>query len=917
MIINISPTPSNTATNTPTITPSLTSCPFVCCLPSNFTAPIAASYVSQMLLLEDDTILVMSNDNEYAGLLNPGVIRIDACGNLLNRYFTPLGSGGNGGFAKQSDGKIVVAAGRQTFRIKADYSDVDTTFVSGSTDFFNGITGIICNDLDEILIVGGIGTNWTYSAGTINYNNNIYKFNKDGIPDNSFSGKSISSLGGGADDTDLKKDYNTNKIILDGTSSTYGSTLYQGVVRLNNDFSIDTTFLAAGFSPTAEPGNFVFAVEPLSNGQYLVGGAFQNYSGFTNQDFLIRLNNDGSLDTTFDWGSTLTNDYVYDIVVQSSGKIIIAAAQNQVSRWNTNGSLDPTWTIGFVNLAATSLMLYPNDALLVGGYFTIYNSQPYPKMVKLDEDGELNMCPLPTPTNTPSMTSTPTITPSPTPFCETSFTLTKTSGLPVNIQEGLYNRISSYTGGSFNYGFFSGSPIQFITGTAPNGNDYLVYERQVGTFYTNIGFNYAAVGTPPTVNVWRGITTTGSSIVNGALFASISGNVVLASASTVYNGSYIPPFSSTIAGRSWNFAYDAICPTPTPTPTPTPNEICPTQFTITNSTNPDVINGTYDRSTIYSGGSFSYGYNTDTGSTTYLVFTTAPDGNDYPMFQYYDGVYYNTIFRRFDEYNTNLGFYAQRQATNPLITGFASSVSLIGFATGFTTYSGVRFPKAGQMEFGLDGIITYPVLCPTPTPTLSPTSTTTPTMTATNTATPTITPTMTSTSPIITPTNTATQTQTQTQTNTDTPTSTPTNTSTPTTTPEITPSMTQTNTPTPSITPPIETCAFLTVRTDASLDVPITGVEVNSVPVSYLSGGTFTIIPSSQPGYFNTTQTGASVSVVVNYGSNIAGQRIELTDCDAVVHCCDLNPGGGTCSFTGVDLSCNCNWEIQAYDGSC
>jgi hypothetical protein len=129
--------------------------------------------------------------------------------------------------------------------------------------------------------------------------------------------------------------------------------------------------------------------------------------------------------------------------------------------------------------------------------------------------------------------------------------------------------------------------------------------------------------------------------------------------------------------------------------------------------------------------------------------------------------------------------------------------------------------------------------------------------------------------------------------------------------------MTQTNTPTPSITPPIETCAFLTVRTDASLDVPITGVEVNSVPVSYLSGGTFTIIPSSQPGYFNTTQTGASVSVVVNYGSNIAGQRIELTDCDAVVHCCDLNPGGGTCSFTGVDLSCNCNWEIQAYDGSC
>ena len=308
--------------------------------------------------------------------------------------------------------------GRQTFRIEADYSGVDTTFVSGTTNVNTGITGLICNDLDEILIVGSFGTDWTYSAGTINYNDNIYKLNKDGIPDNTFSGKSISNLGSGSDDADLKKDYNTNKFILDGTSSTYGSTLYQGVVRLNNDFSIDTTFLAAGFSPTAQPGNFVFAAEPLSNGQYLVGGAFQNYSGFTNQDFLIRLNNDGSLDTTFDWGSTLTNDYVYDIVVQSSDKIIVAAAQNQISRWNTNGSLDPTWTIGYVNNTAVGFMLYPNDALLVGGYFNTYNSQSYNKLVKVDEDGELNMCPEPsaTPTNTPTPTTTPSIsTPTPTP----------------------------------------------------------------------------------------------------------------------------------------------------------------------------------------------------------------------------------------------------------------------------------------------------------------------------------------------------------------------------------------------------------------------------------------------------------------------------------------------------------------------
>jgi hypothetical protein len=193
---------------------------------------------------------------------------------------------------------------------------------------------------------------------------------------------------------------------------------------LNNDFSIDTTFRAAGFSPTGESGANVLAVEPLPNGQYFVGGAFQNYSGFTNQDFLIRLNNDGSLDTTFDWGSITTNDYVFDIVVQSSGKIIAAAAQNQVSRWNTNGSLDPTWTIGNVDSDATSFLLFPNDALLVGGYFNTYNSVLHPKLVKVDEDGELNVCPepSPTPTNTPTPTITPTITLTNTP--------TQTPGLP-------------------------------------------------------------------------------------------------------------------------------------------------------------------------------------------------------------------------------------------------------------------------------------------------------------------------------------------------------------------------------------------------------------------------------------------------------------------------------------------------------
>jgi hypothetical protein len=132
-----------------------------------------------------------------------------------------------------------------------------------------------------------------------------------------------------------------------------------------------------------------------------------------------------------------------------------------------------------------------------------------------------------------------------------------------------------------------------------------------------------------------------------------------------------------------------------------------------------------------------------------------------------------------------------------------------------------------------------------------------------------------------------------------------------------------TNTPTSTLTPsPTSTleppqCANLIVRTDASLDIPITGVSVAGTPVTYVSGQNFTITPSTAPGNFTTFQTGSTQQVIVSYGTNIAGQRIEIVDCNNVVQCCNTNPGGGTCVFDNVALTCMCDWAIDGYDGTC
>lgn len=193
-----------------------------------------------------------------------------------------------------------------------------------------------------------------------------------------------------------------------------------------------------------------------------------------------------------------------------------------------------------------------------------------------------------------------------------------------------------------------------------------------------------------------------------------------------------------------------------------------------------------------------------------------------------------------------------------------------GYYRLYTTYSNTTMRlSSSSSEYSLGSLV-----CPTtPTPTSTPTMTKTPTMTPT-------------------------------KTQTSTPTSTP---------PVVTPTMT--STPTSTTEPP--QCANLLVRTDSSLDIPISGVDVAGVPVSYISGQNFPIYPYTAPGNFTTFQTGSSQTVVVYYGPNIAGQRIEIVDCNNVVQCCNVNPGGGSCTFNNVALNCMCDWAIIGLDGTC
>lgn len=445
---SVSPTLSLTPSVTPTLTPTLTQCPYVCCFPSGFTNT-TNSLVFETFLLDDGSFLLRTNNLFWQNTrLNP-LSRLSPCGQLLNNYILTSGTAGSpGGIAKQSNGKIVFATGNSLYRLNADYT-LDTTFTSGRTNTNTNIFGVSVNSLDEILISGSF-TAYTTSSGTSTFNQGIYKLNQNGVVDTTWSGKSVSYAGLAAIepfDGNMRKDFN-NKTMFYGMSSIYGNSNYQGIVRLNDDFSLDTTFRAAGFTGTT--GGNVLTAEPLLDGKYLVGGAFINYSGLTNQDFMIRLNSDGTLDTTFDFENTLTNQYVNDIKVQSSGRIIVADQQNQVRGYLPNGSIDSsffsaTTTGGVYN--DTNLLLFPNDYIMIGGGFITYNGFAYPRLVKLDVDGNLEMCPFPsaTPTNTPTQTQTPSQTSTQVLTPTQTSTPSPTPTLPVYIYAGTVSQYATDT----------------------------------------------------------------------------------------------------------------------------------------------------------------------------------------------------------------------------------------------------------------------------------------------------------------------------------------------------------------------------------------------------------------------------------------------------------------------------------------
>jgi uncharacterized delta-60 repeat protein len=181
------------------------------------------------------------------------------------------------------------------------------------------------------------------------------------------------------------------KNIVVGWFTTWNNIPANRVVRLNADGSLDRQFLN---NIGSAANSIVHSVAIQSDGKILLGGNFISWNGIS-VGYLVRLNSNGTLDSTFSSG---LNGPVFDIKIQSDGKILAAGefaissgvAARRFIRLNSDGSNDTAFitnTGNAANTSARSIGIQSDGKIIISGDFTSWNGNAVGRIARVNSDG--------------------------------------------------------------------------------------------------------------------------------------------------------------------------------------------------------------------------------------------------------------------------------------------------------------------------------------------------------------------------------------------------------------------------------------------------------------------------------------------------------------------------------------------------
>ncbi len=319
------------------------------------------------VLIPDDNgdIYVGGYYHSYNGTNSSGVIRLAGDGTVSQAYSTNAAfNGAVNAIALSGDGSgDIYALGRFTTYNGVANIGIQRVNEDGSAD-----TGFAPTEFHSYSSMASVG-----DSIYLGYSGSIRRFNNDGSLDSSFDGKN--KLQG--------------PVYVIATSTDGSGDIYAGgrndFRRLNNDGALDSSFATgSGFNGS------VRAILPTSDSSGLfVVGDFTEYNG-TSCNGIIKLNSDGSVDSSFDTGGYFSGVTINAIALSANGGMIYVASGNSYStsivRLNSDGMVDDRFTASTIYRKVYTIAEATDGSgdLYVGG--TIYGGG----ILRLNIDGSID-----------------------------------------------------------------------------------------------------------------------------------------------------------------------------------------------------------------------------------------------------------------------------------------------------------------------------------------------------------------------------------------------------------------------------------------------------------------------------------------------------------------------------------------------
>jgi uncharacterized delta-60 repeat protein len=185
------------------------------------------------------------------------------------------------------------------------------------------------------------------------------------------------------------------KFYIAGEFTQYNGTTFKQIARLNNDGTLDSSFNPGeGVTVSGSETAYVFTLAVQTDGKLLIGGNFDSFNG-VERNHIARLNSNGSLDTTFIPAPEI-NDNIYKIVVQPDGQILVGG-EGLLRRLNSNGTLDGSFAGTITGTAGNSIydlaLQSPESSdwkIIVGGVFSKVDNTARAGIARLNKNGTLD-----------------------------------------------------------------------------------------------------------------------------------------------------------------------------------------------------------------------------------------------------------------------------------------------------------------------------------------------------------------------------------------------------------------------------------------------------------------------------------------------------------------------------------------------